>query len=34
LLNPEEEAKEQEDSKDVALQYYRVKAAEVMESAQ
>lgn len=34
LLNPDEEEKEQEDSKDVALQYFRVKAAEVMDNAE
>jgi hypothetical protein len=33
LLNPDEEAKENEESKDVALQYYRVKAAEIMDDA-
>ena len=34
LLNPDEEAKEMEEIEDVALQYYRVKVAEIMDIAQ
>merc|ERR1712091_318629 len=36
LLNPDEEEKEEQkvESKDVALQYHRVKAAEIMDVAQ